>query len=455
MRFRRFLFIVCASLCALRPADLTAAPASTAKKPTSAKAPARAPARKPSAKPSAKTPSAAQGPKFSNAYASPRSVVRAVRKQTQYIILHTTEGARQGALEKLRDQGECHYVVDKGGVIYRIVDRKRVAYHCGVSMWNGVTDLDRYSIGIEIVGEHDHDLTAAQYASLKYLLADLKRIYKVPDDKILTHSMVAYGTPNRWQKRNHRGRKRCAMLLADPDRRLKMGILAKPTFDPDLKARRLVDADPELTRILYAKTKPTNAPAVKAPAQQAAKPATPASAPASNVIGPKRSAWDIARDLYNAPTTLYKFPNGTTKKGSDIRDWGMMPEGTVVTVGNENENATGGAGIVGRDSSSIRDLVGDEALAPTTFYIEPGAKTYRKGSSMTQAQVDALPGGTRALVQYSVAGPISARNRVYDICGMRWNRSDTYYLTPTGNFIPGDAINEKAIPQGAMVFFRK
>ncbi len=430
------------------------------------------------AKPASTKPASAKSsaPTFSNAYASPRSKTRAKRRRTQFIILHTTEGGRLGALEKLRANGECHYVVDKKGVIYRIVDRRRVAFHCGRSMWNGQTDLDSVSIGIEIVGEHNHDLTTAQYASLKYLLSDLKRIYGVPDDRVLTHSMVAYGTPNRWQKKSHRGRKRCGMLLADPGRRLKMGLRSKPSFDPDLRAKRLVDADPELTRILYGSGSPrvresesprvrksespkSGSPKSESPKSESPKvreSESPGSREAANVIGPKRSAWDIARDRYNSPTTLYRFPNGTEKKGSEIRDWKAMPTGTLVVLPeDDDDNAAESAGIVGRDAATVRDLAGDEALLPTTFYIEPGARTYLRGSLMTQAQVDALPGGTRVLVRYAVGGPISARRPVFSICDVRWNRPETYYLTPKGEIIPGNAINERSIPSGAWVFYQE
>ena len=458
----RLSVFVALLLAALLAAPLGAAP--TATKPA-AKPAAKAPA-KPAAKPattSAAKPAAAT-PVFSNAFQSPRNKERVKRTKTSYIILHTTEGAKGGALEKLSKNGECHYVVDKAGVIYRIVDRRRIAYHCGTSMWNGVTDLDRYAIGIEIEGVHTRDITAAQYKSLRYLIAELKRIYGVPDDRILTHSMVAYGTPNHWQKRVHRGRKRCGMLLADPDRRAKLGIHSKPAYDPDLKAGRLADADPELTRILYGKKQPTKtsspkseSPKVqnpKAPSPKSSTPATSGKQDESNIIGPKRSAWDIAKDLYNAPTTLYKFPDGTTKKGSDIRNWKAMPAGTVVTVGDENDNAVLGAEVVGRDSSSILDLVGDEALAKTTFYVEPGSKTYLQGSSLTMEKVLAFPGGTRVFVRYKVGGPVSARRPVYDICGTQWNRPETYYLTPKGEILPGNAVKERAIPKGAWVFYR-
>ena len=487
---RRFLTLLLAAflIVPLAPAatSLPKAPAKSAAK----KAPPKPAPKKTPAKP-APVPKLA-APKFSNAYASPTSKKRPLRKSTQFIILHTTEGARTGSLEKLRKNGECHYVVDKEGVIYRIVDRRKVALHCGCSMWNGLRDLSDHSIGIEIVGYHDKELTSAQYSSLKYLLGDLKRVYKVPDDRILTHSMVAYGEPNVWHKKKHRGRKRCAMLLADPARRRRMGILSKPAFDPDLRAGRLVDADPALTRILYppasrvavkpvvpavpkpvATKPPSTAPKpkpvagkpsaptpakpgatvpAKPPAATAATPAPPPP-PESNVIGPRRSAWDIARDQYNAASTIYRFPDGTQKKGSEITNWKAMPPGTVVQVGEGDENAPASGGVLGRDANSIRDLAGDEVRAATTFYIQPGAKKYSRGSELTNAQIDALPAGTRVLVGYSVGGPISAKRRIFDICGIRWNRPETYYLTPKGQLLTGNAINERAIPSGAWVFY--
>ena len=190
---------------------------------------------------------------LSNKYLSPRNKERDTRKSTKFVILHTTEGAAAGALKKLSANGECHYVIDADGKIYRIIDRSRVAFHCGLSMWNGLENLDRHSIGIEMVGYHDKKPSAAQIKSLKALLAELKRDYAISDENVLTHSMVAYGTPNLWHKRNHRGRKKCAMVFADTALRRQLGLTGKPARDPDIKAGRLADGDPELTRTLYRK----------------------------------------------------------------------------------------------------------------------------------------------------------------------------------------------------------
>ena len=138
-----------------------------------------------------------------SAYRSPRNNQRPNRKSTLYVILHTTEGGLRGSLEKLSANGECHYVVAPDGKIYAIIDKTKVAYHCGVSMWNGRTNLDTVSIGIEVVGYHDKSQTDAQYRALKILLRELKASYRITDENILTHSMVAYGNPNRWQPRRH------------------------------------------------------------------------------------------------------------------------------------------------------------------------------------------------------------------------------------------------------------
>ena len=441
---------------------------------------AQKPKSKPKPRPAAPAPAKAAGglPVFSQ-YRSPRNAQRPLRKSTLFIVLHTTEGAAKGSLEKLSANGECHYVVDTGGAIYSIVDKGRVAYHAGLSMWEGRTGLDSCSVGIEIVGRHDKDITAAQYASLKKLVAELKATYKVPDARVLTHSMVAYGNPNHWHRSRHRGRKRCGMLLASPAARARLGLQPGPAFDPDVKAGRLKDADPELSRILYRKAGATTASAGTKPSGGAAPPvapATPSPAPPSpappkpapptkkaagesNVIGPKRSAWDIARDRYDDATTVYTFPNGTRKTGAEIsaKEWRAMPAGTIVEVdvaGTAPENGNEGLLTIGSDGTAA-ELAGDAVASPSTFYFPP-KKDYRAGSTMSLAGIDALPAGTRMLVGYKVAGPVSPKRPAFLLCGVAWNRGDTYYWDPAARTLKsGEEITERSIPRGAMVFFRK
>ncbi|NIP23136.1 MAG: N-acetylmuramoyl-L-alanine amidase, partial [Phycisphaerae bacterium] len=80
----------------------------------------------------------------------------------------------------------------------------------GISMWDGETDISKVSIGIELVGYHYTPITEDQYRAVGLLIDILQDVYELDDKAVLTHSQVAYGPPNRWHRKNHRGRKRCA-----------------------------------------------------------------------------------------------------------------------------------------------------------------------------------------------------------------------------------------------------
>ncbi len=252
---------------------------------------------------------------------SPLNNDRPKRSSTKFIILHTTEGPGKGSLQKVYRRGEAHYLVDIGGNIYRVIHRSRIAYHAGTSMWNNLKNLDRYSIGIEIVGYHDRVLTNAQYKAVRELLRQLQKIYTISDEKVLTHSMVAYGPSNRWHKGPHRGRKRCAMFMGNESVRRKLGLTRKPGYDPDIKAGRLIQADPYLGKVLYggAGSNVASSSSSRIPS-------------AAGVITKNRSAWDIAKQKYKSNNTVYVFPGGKRLKGNQIRDWTSIPSGTQVIL---------------------------------------------------------------------------------------------------------------------------
>lgn len=186
---------------------------------------------------------------YNNTFYSPRNKERPFRKATTVIVLHTTEAPAASAVRKLSDQGECHFFLDTDGRIYRIIDHRRVAFHAGRSMWNGREEVDNFSIGIEVCGYHNRPITAAQMKSLAALVAEMKRVYGVQDYNVLPHSAVAYGAPNKWQRRKHRGRKRCGMLFMSSSIRLQLGLKSRPRRDPDVFAQRLVVGDPHRVRL--------------------------------------------------------------------------------------------------------------------------------------------------------------------------------------------------------------
>lgn len=373
-------------------------------------------------------------------YYSPRNSQRPKRRDTYFIILHTTEGSAKGSLRKVYENGEAHYFVDTDGRIYRVVSRDRVALHCGRSMWAGRTGIDDYSIGIEVVGYHNRSITASQYEAVRELVAALQKIYGISDSKVLTHSMVAYGAPNRWHKRSHRGRKRCGMLFARDSVRAKLGLTSKPAYDPDVRAGRLVDADPLLSSVLYGREKT----AVAAVEDFSSKP---------DVISKNMSAWDIARDRYNSADTIYVFPDGRRVAGSQVREWKSIPAGTRVIVGGACENEAEGVQEIGTGAFA-RDVAGDDYNKQTTVYFMPDG-SYRYGNQLTEKDFSGMSAGTRVLVGYVYGGQVTAKKSAFDICGKRWNFPSTYYLLTDGSLKPGSEINEKQIPQNAHVFYQQ
>lgn len=117
------------------------------------------------------------------------------------IILHYT-GMKTGkeALERLCDpaaQVSAHYVIEEDGTIHQLVDDDRRAWHAGVAYWDGLTDINSASIGIEIVNKgHEfgyEDFPLKQIESLKALMKRLIQKNNIAADKILSHSDIAPG----------------------------------------------------------------------------------------------------------------------------------------------------------------------------------------------------------------------------------------------------------------------
>ena len=71
------------------------------------------------------------------------------------IVLHyTATGSLAAAVNWFKNpaaKASAHYVIDRDGTIVRMVPEAKKAYHAGKSEWQGRKDVNRISIGIEIV----------------------------------------------------------------------------------------------------------------------------------------------------------------------------------------------------------------------------------------------------------------------------------------------------------------
>ena len=85
-----------------------------------------------------------------------------------------------------------HYIIARDGTIYRLVQDKNIAYHAGVSkMPDGRTNVNNFSLGIEIVETTSESPSDKQYTALKNLIMYLKGKYKIK--YVLGHSDIAPG----------------------------------------------------------------------------------------------------------------------------------------------------------------------------------------------------------------------------------------------------------------------
>lgn len=121
------------------------------------------------------------------------------------LVLHYTDMVdAQAALNILTNPAakvSAHYLVDVDGRVIRLVGEDRRAWHAGVAVWHGVTDINGCSIGIEIQNT-GHSAArdtapapypAAQIAALIHLIRDIRQRHVIPDCRVLGHSDVAPG----------------------------------------------------------------------------------------------------------------------------------------------------------------------------------------------------------------------------------------------------------------------
>jgi AmpD protein len=92
-----------------------------------------------------------------------------------------------------------HFLVDRAGRVTQFVATDRAAYHAGASRWRGRDGCNDFSVGIELIGDADHDFTARQYATLARLCRDVMLEHpKITPRRIVGHSRVATPRGRKW-----------------------------------------------------------------------------------------------------------------------------------------------------------------------------------------------------------------------------------------------------------------
>lgn len=115
------------------------------------------------------------------------------------LLLHYT-GMRSAAaaLERLCDPAaevSAHWLVEEDGRLWHLVPEEKRAWHAGRSAWQGASDINGRSIGVEIVNPgHEFGYRAfppAQVAAVVALCRDILGRWTIPPARVLGHSDVA------------------------------------------------------------------------------------------------------------------------------------------------------------------------------------------------------------------------------------------------------------------------
>ena len=117
------------------------------------------------------------------------------------IILHYTgmpTAAAAGArLCDPASEVSSHYLVHEDGYIVQMVAESQRAWHAGRSFWQGETDINSHSVGIEIVNPgHEfgyRDFPSGQIAAVIDLCRDICARHGILAERVLAHSDVAPG----------------------------------------------------------------------------------------------------------------------------------------------------------------------------------------------------------------------------------------------------------------------
>ena len=120
-------------------------------------------------------------------------------KNIRFVIIHYTgmQSARvsMNRLKNPKSKVSCHYLIDRKGSIFRMVEDNKVAWHAGKSKWQNIANLNKCSIGIELQNKGHffsyQNFPKKQIFSLIKLIKKLMKKYKIKKENVLGHSDIA------------------------------------------------------------------------------------------------------------------------------------------------------------------------------------------------------------------------------------------------------------------------
>lgn len=121
------------------------------------------------------------------------------KHDVKFVIIHYTGmQSKIESIKRLKDENakvSCHYLIDRNGTVTQMVKDDYIAWHAGKSKWKNFKNLNKFSIGIELVNrghKFGYEIFPnKQIQSLIKLCKALKRKYKIINQNFLGHSDIA------------------------------------------------------------------------------------------------------------------------------------------------------------------------------------------------------------------------------------------------------------------------
>lgn len=117
-------------------------------------------------------------------------------KPSIIVIHYTAMDSAEAAVERLcapEFEVSAHYVIARDGKITQLVKEEDRAWHAGAGEWNGVTDVNSHSIGIELDNDGSSPFSAPLMDALEALLLAIIQRWDIRPEKIIGHMDCAPG----------------------------------------------------------------------------------------------------------------------------------------------------------------------------------------------------------------------------------------------------------------------
>ena len=137
--------------------------------------------------------------KYNNIFSPNFDKKKRSKKAVKAIVFHYTgmqsEGESLSRLIDPKSKVSSHFLINRAGRIYRLVREYNVAWHAGRSCWGKIKNLNKNSIGIELINKgHQYGYSTfkkEQLLSLIYICKILIKKYGIKKYNIIGHSDIA------------------------------------------------------------------------------------------------------------------------------------------------------------------------------------------------------------------------------------------------------------------------